>query len=147
MPHRDIDHLVQALLPSAKEHLTRERTLHPFGSAMTPEGEMVTLRHGHGHTRERLKSMGEQLRAEMAAGEIRAGALCMSVHTLEPGRGRKVHAICIAVEHQNGEGLDYYVPYRRGWFGRYRFGRPFGQPRPSVLSPASRANPNGARAR
>ncbi len=153
MPHRDIDHLAKALLASAKAVLTTTRSLPPFGAEMLPDGEVITrCTHGHGTTRPsagRTKSPGSggscdgergnaksavssferEFRTKAAGGEVRAVAICMSVTTPAPGRAKKVHAICVSVEHESGEALDFYAPYRKGWFGRFSFDEVFWQKR------------------
>lgn len=76
----------------------------------------------------------EEFRSKARAGEVRAVAICMSVTTNEGGKhARKTHAIRISVEHESGDAMDVYCPYRRGWFGRFRFGEPFSQRRPARI--------------
>ncbi|MBX3355339.1 MAG: hypothetical protein KF724_06545 [Phycisphaeraceae bacterium] len=134
MSHRDIDHLVHALMPAAKCVLARERAMPPMGAEMLPDGEVITrCTHGHGErTRDpkgAVKAFEEEFRSKAALGQVRAVAICMSVTTPSRDRARKTHAICISVEHESGEAMDVYCPYRKGWFGRFRYGEPFSQRR------------------
>lgn len=143
MPHRDIDHLVSALLPAAKCVLTRERALPPMGAEMLPDGEVITrCTHGHGETKRdpkgAVKAFEAEFREKAAHAQVRAVAICMSVTTPSRRRGRKTHAICISVEHESGEAMDVYCAYRRGWFGRFRFDEPFSQRRSAHLFKAVR---------
>jgi len=134
MPHRDIDHLVSALMPAAKSLLVRHRAMPPIGAEMLPDGEVVTrCTHGHREPAEDPKSavkhFEQEYKAKAQAREVRAVAIAMSVTTPSRDRARKTHAICIAVEHESGEAIDVYCPYHKGWFGRFRFGEPFSQRR------------------
>lgn len=149
MPHRDIDHLAKALLASAKTVLTASRSLPPFGAEMLPDGEVVTrCSHGHGaaphHDAKRVVAEFEkEFRAKATDGTVRAAAICMSVTTPAPGRAKKVHAICVSVEHESGEAIDLYCPYRKGWFGRFSYGEVFLQSRrPRLFRP--RPGPSAA---
>jgi|GEM_PF-1640198 len=134
MSHRDIDHLVNALMPAAKSMLARQRALPPIGAEMLPDGEVIT-RCTHGHVAPELdpkravKDFEAEFKQKADRGEVRAVAICMSVTTASRKTARKTHAICIAVEHQSGEAIDVYCPYHKGWFGRFRFDEPFTQRR------------------
>lgn len=148
MPHRDIDHLAKALLASARTVLAASKALPPFGAEMLPDGEVITrCTHGHvGATRARgapvhrsdgdrgdaksaVASFEREFRTKADGGEVRAVAICASVTTPSPDSAKKVHAICVSVEHESGEAIDFYCPYRRRWFGRFSFGVVFWQSR------------------
>lgn len=134
MPHRDIDHLVNALMPAAKSLLARTRAIPPIGAEMFPDGEVVThCTHGHGGPVEDAKAAAsrieEDFKHKALTGQVRAVAICMSVTTPAPDRAKKTHAIRISVEHESGEAMDVYCPYKKGWFGRFRFGDHFSQRR------------------
>lgn len=143
MPHRDIDHLVNALMPAAKSVLLRHRAMPPMGAEMLPDGEVITrCTHGHGEAKGNakmaVKDFESEFKRKAELGEVRAVAICMSVTTPSPGQGRKTHAICVAVEHESGEAVDYYCPYHKGWFGRFRFDAPFTQLRTAHIFKSSR---------
>lgn len=134
MPHRDIDHLVKALLTSAKGMLTTQRTLMPIGAEMLHDGEVITrCTHGHGRfdgtAKDAVARFESEFKLKATGGEVRAVAICMSVTTQDAKRARKVHAICVSVEHESGEAVDVYCPYRKGWFGRFHFEDCFSQRR------------------
>ena len=134
MRHRDLDHLAHALLPSAQAVLQRQRAMPPMGAVMLHDGEIQThCSHGHaersGNAKKVVADFEEEFRHKASGGEVRAVAICMSVTTPAPGRAHRTHAICVAVEHENGEAVDYYLPYRKGWFGRFKFGEVFSQSR------------------
>lgn len=142
MPHRDIDHLVQALMPAAKSLLTRQRAMPPIGAEMLPDGEVITrCTHGHGevngNAKRAVKDFEAEFKRKAALREVRAVAICMSVTTPARDRARKTHAICVSVEHESGEALDVYCPYHKGWFGRFRFDEPFTQRRTAHIFTAT----------
>jgi len=140
MPHRDIDHLVKAMLTSAKGMLSSTKTLSPFAAEMLHDGEVITRCSraqgstlGNGNAKDAVAHFESEFRLKASGGEIRAVAICMSVTTPDANRARKVHAICISVEHESGEAIDVYCPYRKGWFGRVRFDDCFSQRRKPKL--------------
>jgi len=156
MPHRDIDHLAKALLASAKTVLSASKSLPPFGAEMLPDGEVVTrCTHGHGvsthgDAKSAVAKFENEFRTKAAGGEVRAVAICASVTTPARDRAKKVHAICVSVEHESGEAIDFYCPYRRGWFGRFHYGEVFWQKRrPRLFKPGagSAADPSSASVR
>ena len=62
--------------------------------------------------------MTQAFRAQAASGEIRAAGICCGVRTILPGQGEKTDAMCIGLEHQSGQSVSVFLPYKKGWFGR-----------------------------
>lgn len=45
------------------------------------------------------------------------------------GRLKKTDAIQMSLEHQSGQGMEVFVPYKKSWFGKMRYGELFATPR------------------
>jgi hypothetical protein len=64
-------------------------------------------------------------RQQAAAGAIRAAGVCLDVRVTLPNTSEKSDAICAQLEHAEGQCVDVYLPYKKGWLGRFTFGEVF----------------------
>lgn len=64
-----------------------------------------------------------QLRA--AKGEIRAAGICCDVRVAIPEYPEKIDAVQFAIEHQNGEAIDVFLPYDLDSSGEVNYGELF----------------------
>lgn len=129
MAHPDLEELLNALLPFAQQQLARRGAFLPFGAQMTANGE-VSL--GASYTGEDpsqatdlLDMLVRGFQQEATSGRIRAAAVCVDVLVTPPGSTTKMDAICVQLEHREGGDVMVYVPYRKGWFGRVKYGELF----------------------
>jgi hypothetical protein len=133
MAHPDLDQLLNALLPFAQQMLAKHGEFFPFGSSMTTAGEVVP--HGaydgdeQPPSQQLIDLLTQAFRQQAASGQIRAAAICYDIRTIPPGQSEKTDAICVSVEHQNGEAADVCLPYKKGWFGNISHGEIFGAAR------------------
>jgi hypothetical protein len=129
MAHEDLNGLLEALLPFAQQMLSKHGEFYPFGASMDLVGQIncVSAYDGDEHleSQELIEMMTAGFRTEAVAGRIRAAAICADVRIVPPGQTEKTDAICVSAEHENGEALDAYVPYRKGFLGRYKYGEIF----------------------
>ncbi|MGA2556033.1 MAG: hypothetical protein ABSG04_07140 [Verrucomicrobiota bacterium] len=72
-----------------------------------------------------IDMMTQAFRQQAAAGQIRAAGICYDVRTIPPGQTEKIDAICASLEHESGQFVDVYLPYKKGWFGKARHGQIF----------------------
>jgi hypothetical protein len=130
MAHPDLDELLNALVPFAQEMLSKHGEFLPFGATMSVNGEITAEAAFDGEEpppSERLIEMLTQaFRQKAVSGRIRAAGICCDVRTIPPGQTDKTDALCIKLEHQSGEAANLYLPYRKGLFGRYKYGEIFG---------------------
>jgi hypothetical protein len=132
MAHPDLDQLLSAAIPFAKEQLGKRGSFLPFGATMSTDGKVACNAAYEGEPTTVGSLMGlltEAFRREASAGSIRAAALCLDARTIPPGQTEKTDAICVRVEHENGEAADVFLPYKKGWFGKIRYGELFGAAR------------------
>ena len=126
MAHPDLDELMNALLPFAQEMLRKHGAFYPFAGSMSTAGEIAQVGGYTGDeqspTKEVIDLLVGGLGEEARLGEIRAAAVCLDVRTIPPGKSEKTDAICVRLEHLNGESVDVFLPYRKGWLGKYTFG-------------------------
>jgi hypothetical protein len=105
--------------------LAKRAEFFPFGARMRSDGQIALAGAYDGKEHPPSQALIDLLtsgfRQEAASGEIRAAGICYDVLTTPPGEARKCDAICVSLEHQSGEGVDVFVPYRKAWFGRIRY--------------------------
>lgn len=129
MAHPDLDDLLNALLPLAKQLLAKRGEFFPFGARMKSNGQidMVGAYDGREHppSQPLIDLLTDDFRQEADAGEIRAAGICYDVRMTPPGQAKKSDAICVSLEHHSGEGVDVLLPYRKPPFGRMQYGELF----------------------
>ncbi len=126
MAHADLDELMNAMLPLAPELLRKHGEFLPFAGSMSSSGEIA---HVAGYTEDERPSSQEVinlltggLRKQAKSGDLRAGAICLDVRTVPPDQTDKTDAICVRLEHSNGEAVHVFLPYRKRFLGKHKFG-------------------------
>ncbi len=129
MAHPDLEELLGMLYGFAQEMLRKHGEFFPFGAVMKVDGELVGVQ---GHTGEEqppsqdvIDLLQASLKDQAAKDEIRAAGICLDVMVTPPGSNEKTDALCARLEHKTGEAVEVYLPYRRGWFGRMKYGEIF----------------------
>jgi len=129
MAHPDLDELMNALLPFAQQMLAKHGEFYSYGSTITPGGEVVTQAaydgDQHPPSQQLIDLMTQAFRLQAAAGQIRAAGICYDARTIPLGETKKTDAICLSLEHQAGESVNVYLPYKKGWFGKISYGELF----------------------
>src|SRR5262245_22251363 len=133
MAHPDLNELLNALLPFAQQMLAEHGEFYPFGSTMTETGKIVAAGgytgEEHPNSQPLIDLLTQAFRQQALNREIRAAGICYDVRTIPPGQTEKTDAICLALEHQTGEGVTVFVPYKKGMFGRMKYAELFASPR------------------
>jgi hypothetical protein len=129
MAHPDLNALLNALLPFVGQMLAAHGEFYPFGSNMKPSGEIIAVgaRDGDEHppSQNLIDLMTQAFRQQAATGQLRAAGICDDVRTIPPGKAEKTDAVCMALEHQSGESITVYLPYRRAASGSVEYGQMF----------------------
>ena len=60
-------------------------------------------------------------RRQAAKGELKATALCLDARTIPPGQTKKSDAICVRLEHADGEAIDAFLPYSKDTSGEITY--------------------------
>jgi hypothetical protein len=129
MAHPDLDKLMNAMVPFGKQMLEKHGEFFPYGAAMTTAGEITSEAASDGTERPPSQTlidmMTQAFRQRAAAGQIRAAGICYDVRTIPPGQTEKTDAICMGMEHQSGQFISVYLPYKKGLLGKIQFGQIF----------------------
>jgi hypothetical protein len=116
MARPDLDALLNTVLPFARQMLIERGEFYPFGATMKADGK---IEQRGAYTGEEFPEPQELIglllgayRAQAAKGELRATALCFDARTIPP-QTEKTDAICVRLEHEDGEAVDVFIPYRK----------------------------------
>ena len=117
--------------------LAKHGEFYPFGSTMKASGEIVEQAASDGQehpaSQTLIDLMTEAFRREALAGDIRAAAVCYDVRTIPPGQAEKSDAICVGLEHNTGQCVSVFLPYKKGWFGKIQYGELFAAARDAQI--------------
>ncbi len=131
--HPDFEELLNTVVSFAQFQLADGGAIYPFGASMTPEGKVGINAADAGRdkppSQELVGMMTIGFRQLAAAGKIRAACICADVLCVPPGESKKTDAIGVTLEHVSGEAIEAYLPYKKGWLGKYRYGQLFVLPR------------------
>jgi hypothetical protein len=124
---------LNAILPFAQQMLAKHGEFYPFGSTMKTGGEIVaegaTDGHDHPESQALIDLLTQAFRNEAVAGQIRAAGICYDVRTIPPGQVEKTDAICVGLEHNTGQCVSVFLPYKKGWLGKIQYGQLFASAR------------------
>ena len=133
MAHPDLDALLSPLLTFAQQMLSKQGTFFPFGASMKSDGQIAMAA---GHTGDErpdpvavIELLVNGFQEQAATRVIRAAGVCIDMRVVPPGASEKTDAICAQLEHSEGQCVDVYLPYKKGWLGRFKFGEIFASPR------------------
>src|SRR6266536_26149 len=133
MAHPDLENVLNAILPFAQQMLAKHGEFYPFGATMTMAGQIVAEAASDGHEHPKSQTLIDLLiqgfRSEALAGQIRAAGICYDVRTIPPGQTEKTDAICVGLEHNTGQCVSVFLPYKKGWFGKIQYGQLFASSR------------------
>ena len=125
--HPDFEELLNTVVSFAQFQLADGGAIYPFGASMTLDGKLDINAADAGRDKppcqELVDMMTIGLRQRAASGEIRAACICADVLCVPLGETRKRDAIGVTLEHVSGDAIEAYVPYKKGWFGKYRYGK------------------------
>jgi hypothetical protein len=125
----DLDALLNALLPFAQQMVQKRGSFIPFGASMPVSGEisvvMGDVGKQHPDSQEMIDFLTATFRDQAVTAQIKAIGVCLDVRAVPPGQTEKTDAILARLEHQDGEAVDVYLPYRKGLLGKVKYGEIF----------------------
>ena len=124
----DSNQLLNSVLPFAQQMLGKHGTFRPFGASVSATGE-VNLCHGMPDTENEqaiLEMLVSALKQQASDGTIRGSAVCYDSRVTMPQGGEKQEAICVELEHASERCARLFLPYRKGFLKRIRYGQLFG---------------------
>jgi hypothetical protein len=116
-PKRDVELLLNELLPFAKQMLERYGEFHPFGGFLSTGGSVVhagidPTRSEHPDATDLIDSMTEDFRRRAERGEIVATGIVADVRVPSPSEPEVMDAIQLRLEHRDAYAAEVFVPYR-----------------------------------
>ena len=126
MARPDLNALLETAMPFAQQMLAERGDFYPFGATMKVDGKIDQTAASTGEEFPEPQQLIELLlgayRAQAAKGELRAIALCFDSRTIPPGETEKTDAICVRLEHADGEAVDAFLPYQKDGKGEVFWG-------------------------
>lgn len=109
----------------------------PFGAGMKSDGELTSLGADAGKERPSSKELIALLHSylvqQASDNEIKASGICMDVRVQPPGSDDKSDAICVELEHRDGEAVHVFLPYVVNSAGDVSYGEIFATPGEQVV--------------
>lgn len=126
MLNPDLDALLEAVLPFARQMIEEHGNFYLFAASMQQDFTiaMVATPDGREHPAANavLDMLEGALREQARAGKIRAAAVCSNVSITQEDTGGVVDAIRVSLEHEDREAVDIILPYERLPNDDYSFG-------------------------
>lgn len=115
-PKADCEALMNSVLPFAQQMLTTHGEFFPFGGAMRPNGELVSIAGYDGNERPKSVDVIAQMKGGMIAaarnGEYKATAIVYDVRIKLPSTGENSDAIAVSLNHRDNYSIIVLIPYR-----------------------------------
>ncbi len=121
---QDFSLLMDALMPFAEEMLKKHGEFFPFGATVDAAGEVRAEALYDGDetpaSEDVIAGLTEAFRGNANNGSIRATGICYDGRIVQDGK--KIDSVIVSLEHMSGVASKAYIPYSKGFLGRYRFG-------------------------
>jgi hypothetical protein len=137
--HRDLNVLLNEVLPFAKLMVSKYGEVFPFGATMSWTGEIAktfNARIEGNHqppSQPIIEVMTKAFQDQAAKRQLRAAAICNNVRTVPPGETRESDAVCCALEHFSGESVNVFIPYAKTSDGDMQYRESFSTKRATVF--------------
>ena len=99
---------------------------------MKPDGDLTSVAAdagiSHPPSKVVIEILFSAIAAQAANGDIRAAGICMDVRVAPPGSQHMSDAICVQLEHEDGEAVDVFLPYAVNSTGAVTYGDLFASP-------------------
>ena len=125
---QDYDALLQFLMPFAQQMLNKHGEFFPFGAGVNTNGEVEAHATYDGNempaSEEVIAMLVQGFQGKARDGSIRSCGICFDGRIVEDGE--KVDAVIFYLEHVSGDASKVYTTYKKGLFGKHRFGEIIG---------------------
>lgn len=141
MSRPDLDSLLNALLPFAQGMLAKHGEFYPFAATLKQSGELAleASHTGDDHSASSevlvLLETGLRQRAQAEDSVLRATGICVDARVQPPSSTEKTDAIQMKLEHVDGEAIEVFLPYRKNFLGRLKYGELFAAPGTPTVFP------------
>jgi hypothetical protein len=123
LDRRQLDDLLEAMLPFAQQMLDKHGEFFPFGAAMLREGKVALVAGKTESAQPPSVEVIELIRAGMRSkqAEYLAIGVCYDVRVRTAADSPPTDAVCVSLEHRDGMVADVFQPYtKRGKKIEYR---------------------------
>jgi len=122
-PRDEMDELLNACLPFARQMLEQHGEFHPFGATITSEGQLGLEGADPGEEfpagQDLVQFLVSALKTRAAQNAIKATAICANVTMKRPAGDRD--AVPVAIEHRDAQPIVVFMPYRKKRLRGYDF--------------------------
>ena len=112
---QDVEKLMNSALPFAEKMLNEHGEFLPYGEAMRPSGEIVSVGADSGEehppSQELIDILRSAFKSAAAEGEYIATAIVYDSLTIPPGSEEKTDAIAVALDHRDDYSVLVFFPY------------------------------------
>ena len=138
-PKADFDALVNSVLPFAEQMLTTHGEFHPFGGAMRPDGQLVSIAgyngNQHPESVDVIALIKKGFIADAGKGEYKATAIVYDARVKLPSTEEKSDAIAVSLNHRDNYSVVVLFPYKIN-AGRLILGTAFARKGEADIFPA-----------
>lgn len=131
MPKDELNSLMNAVLPFARQMLAEHGEFLPYGGVITTQGEIVSIGASdgveHSTSQKLIDIMTESFQVKAKAGEYRATAIVFDVRIIDPATGHKSDAIQMNLDHMENMSISVLLPYKIESKGSVTYGEMFTQ--------------------
>lgn len=114
-PNEDAEALLHSVLDLAGQMLSEYGEFYPYGGAMRPDGEIVSVAAETGDDRPPSQELIDLLKAGLREGaqkgDFKATAIVFDVLVTPPGADSKSDAIAVAIDHRDDYSVVIVLPY------------------------------------
>jgi hypothetical protein len=125
MAQVDLEELMNFLIPSAQQFLKKSGEFYPFAASMTADGTIEANMSGtseeYPKSDELISILIEAFRQEAVEGKLKATGICYDVGVILEGAKEKTDAICVWLEHVDGDAVKILLPYRKSLTGKIKY--------------------------
>jgi len=115
-PKADCEALMNSVLPFAEQMLSNYGEFFPFGGAMRPGGELVSVAgydgDEHPPSSDLIRLIKEGFVEAARQGQFKATALVYDVRIKLPSANDKSDAIAVSLDHHDNYSIVVFFPYR-----------------------------------
>ena len=115
-PKEDCESLLGFVLPFAEQMLARFGEFYPYGGAMLPNGEIVSVAgydgHEHPPSNDVISLLKERFVHAAKAGQYKAAALVYDIRYRTSQNDEQSDAIAVSLNHRDGYSVIVIFPYR-----------------------------------
>jgi hypothetical protein len=114
-PTKEIQELLNFLLPQAERMLGEQGEFYPYAAAVESDGSIEPVApavdDGSPDVGDILVALHRDLREQAAEGAIRASGIAADVTLTDPDSGETTDAVQLELDHADADAVDIYVPY------------------------------------